>query len=265
MDIYDRMASWAAEAIVENELVNDAADWAEKHLDAETMKSVVSVAMEVVPAVGDYFGIEALKQVKEFLENPIVADLVEAAIDSAIDLAAEIGKELRLQKDDRVLAVLEADIRETDIRESEALETAIWEAEDLEAGALEDGIRGDAEKAADTIEELTVELAEAMEQEPRESEQAIEELNRQFVDEQQELIDKLGKMEKAYFDKHPDLDASQRDAAEDRFEDIRKEELDSLGGRQDARLEEVTRTQQEQRADFAELKQELDDTRDERS
>jgi hypothetical protein len=41
--------------------------------------------------------------------------------------------------------------------------------------------------------------------------------------------------------------------------------MESLGSRQDARLEDLTRTQQEQRDDRAVLKKELDDTRDERS
>jgi hypothetical protein len=264
-DIYARAAAWATVAIMENELINDGSHYAEEHVDTETLKFLVSVAMLVVPVISEHVDIEILKEFADFTEDPFVGDLVEAGIDNAIDLTAEITKEMRWQKDTRELDALEADILEADIRQSEVLEAEIREAETRAAEALETGIRADAEKAAAAIEELAVELDGAADQAARESEQAIKNLNREFVDEQQELTEKLDKMENAYFDKHPDLDAKQRDAAEDRFEDIRKEEMESLGSRQDARLEDLTRTQQEQRDDRAEQKKELDETRDERS
>ncbi|HEX5297698.1 MAG TPA: hypothetical protein VFW50_11980 [Streptosporangiaceae bacterium] len=227
---------------MESELINDAARYAQEHVDTETLKFLVSVAMLVVPVISDHVDIEIIREFDDFTADPIVGDLVEAGIDNAIDLTAEITKEMRWQKDARELDALEADILEADLRQSEVLEAEIREAETREAEALEAGIRADAEKAAAVIEELTVELAGAADQAARESEQAIMILNREFAEEQQELAGKLDKMENAYFDKHPDLDAKQRDAAEDRFEDIRKEEMESLGSRQDARLTAVPRS-----------------------
>ncbi len=265
MDIYTRAAAWATAAIMENELINDAARYLEKHVKTETVKSLVSLALLVVPEIGDHFDIGIIKDFDEFTKDPSVGDQVEAGIHNAIDLAAEITAELRWQKDDRVLENLEADILEADILASEILETQIREAEVLEAETLEAGIRADAERAAEAIEELTGKLEEAMEQEPRESEQEIAGLKREFEAEQQQLMDKIDKMEDAYFEKHPDLDENQRADAEGKFEEIRSAEMESLGDRQDARLEQLVILQQEQGDDFAEKRKELDGTRDERS
>lgn len=265
MDIYTRAAAWATAAIMKSELINDAAHYMEKHVKTETVKSLVSLAMLIVPEIGGHFDIGVIKEFGDFTQDPSVGDQVEAGIHNAIDLTAEITAEVRWQKDDRVLESLEADILEADILASEILETQIREAEALEAETLEAGIRADAEKAAETIEELTVELAEATEQEPRESEQEIAGLKREFEAEQQQLIEKIDKMEDAYFEKHPDLDENQRADAEGKFEEVRNEEMESLGDRQDAALEQLMILQQEQRDDFAEKRKELDGTRDERS
>lgn len=264
-DIYTLAAAWATAAIMENKLINDAAHYAAKHIDAETAKFITSVALLVVPEIGDHFDIGIIKEFNEFTQDPHVGDLVETAIDNAIDLAAEITKELQWQKDDRALEALEAEFLEADIRASEILETEIREAETLEAKTLEAGIRADAEKAAEAIEELSDKLEEVTEQEPRESDQEIADLMQQFESERQERIGKLDQLENAYFEKHPDLDENRRGDAEERFEEIRKGEMESLGEQQEARLEQLMTDQQEQRDNFAEARKELDGTRDERS
>jgi hypothetical protein len=264
-DIYDLAAAWATAAIMENELINDAAHYAAKHLDAETAKFITSVVLLVVPEIGDHFDIEMIKEFNDFTQDPDVGDLVETAIDNAIDLAAEITEELQWQKDDRELEALEAEFLEADIRSSKLLETEIREAEALEAETLEAGIRADAEKAAAAIEELSGKLEEVTQQEPRESEQEIADLMQQFEAERQERIDKIDQMENAYFEKYPDLDENQRGDAEERFEEIRKGEMESLGEQQEARLEQLMTDQQEQRDNFAEARKELEETRDERS
>lgn len=265
MDIYTRAAAWATAAIMENKLINDAAHYAEKRVDAETVKFLVSVAMLVVPEIGEHFDIGIIKEFHDFTEDPSVGELVETAIDYAIDLAAEFTEELQWQKDDRVLENLEAEILKADILASEILESEIREAETLEAETLQAGIRADAEKAAAAIEDLSDKLEEVTEQEPRESEQEIADLRREFEAEQQRVMDKIDKMENAYFEKYPDLDENQREDAAERFGEIRSGELESLGERQDARLDQLMTLQQEQRDNFAEARKEIDGTRDERS
>jgi hypothetical protein len=261
MDIYTRAAAWATAAIMENELINSTVGLLGKYVDADTVKFLANLASLVEPEIIGHFD----PVLKEAFDEVMVGDLIETVIENAIELGAELTGELRWQKDDRVLESLEADILEADILASEILETQIREAEALEAETLEAGIRADAEKAAETIGELTGKLEEVMEQEPRESEQEIADLKREFEAEQQQLMEKIDRMEDAYFEKHPDLDENQRADAEGKFEEIRNEEMESLGARQDSTLEQLMTLQQEQRDDFAEKRKELDGTRDERS
>jgi hypothetical protein len=263
MDIYTRAAAWATAAIMENELINDTVDYAAEYVNAETVKFLVSVSMLVVPAIGKHFGIEGIEEFDEFADA--VGDLIEIGIDNAIDLAAEFTEELQWHKDSRELEILEADILKADILKADILASEILETEIREAETLEAGIRADAEKAAEAIEELSGKLEEVTEQEPRESGQEIADLQREFEAEQQRTLDKLDKMENSYFEKYPDLDENQRGDAAERFEEIRKNEMESLGERQDAELEQLRTLQQGQRDDLAEARKEIDGTRDERS
>jgi hypothetical protein len=126
-------------------------------------------------------------------------------------------------------------------------------------------LREDGEKAAAAIEKLTAEADRAVEREPPKFEQEVADLKREFADELKERVDAIDTIEKAWLENHPDLDQKQRDDAEEKFGDIRKGELESLGSKQDARMEALVKFQQERHDDLGERKQELDETRDERS
>jgi hypothetical protein len=265
MDIYHRAAAWATAVVMESELINDAAYYMEKHVKSETVKSLVSLALLVVPVIGDHFDIGIINEFDEFTNDPSVGDQVEAAIHNAIDLTAEITAQLRWQKDDRVLESLAADILEADIVASEILETQIREAEALEAETLEAGIRADAEKAAAAIEELTVQLANVTSEQAREAEQETAALEAKFKSEQDELVSKLDGMRDKYFKNHPDLDKDQRADAEQTFKTIKDDATGALKAQQDSRLMELQAQQQDLRDNYEQARKELDETRDERA
>ncbi len=122
-------------------------------------------------------------------------------------------------------------------------------------------IKADAELAAAVIEEQTIVVEQEIAKEPGKSAAEIDALYKEFEREKKELEGKIDGLAKNYFGKHPDLSDDERTKAEDRFKDIKEEELGTLRGQQEARMEELTRTQQQQREELEERRKELEGTR----
>jgi hypothetical protein len=200
MDIYTRAAAWATAAIMENELINGTVGFLGKYVDAEDVKFLANLASLVESSAIEYID----PGLKGAFDDVVVGDLTESLIEYAMELGAEFTGGQPGQE-----------------------------------ASLDAEIKADAEQAVATIEELSDRLGEVVEQEPRESEREITDLQREFEAEQQHVMDKIDKMENAYFEKYPDLDENQRGDAAERFEEIRSGELESLGERQDARLDQM--------------------------
>jgi hypothetical protein len=136
--------------------------------------------------------------------------------------------------------------------------------QDALASALEKAIREDAEKAAATIEDLTVQLEEAISDQNKEAPQEIDELKVLFEEEQKSLQAKLEKTKDNYFEKYPDLTNDQREEAKATFKDIEDSALGALKEQQSTRMGELQMQQQDLSAYYEARRKELEGTRDER-
>jgi len=110
-----------------------------------------------------------------------------------------------------------------------------------------------------------VELEIEQSEEPDLVQEEISLLEKEFAEERKELTDKLDELEELYFENHPDLDDTQRAGAEERFDDIRKEEIAALETRQEDRSAELELFQQQRAEELQQRQREVEDTRDERS
>ena len=129
---------------------------------------------------------------------------------------------------------------------------------------LHQHVKEDAEKAAASLEDLDITLANEIERHATEAPQETDQLLAKFGQEKTELVDKLNTIEEKYFDRHPDLTEDQRVDATERFKAVKGEALGSLEAQQQVQLLELEHSQDEASRKLAEAKDEVEQTRDER-
>lgn len=175
----------------------------------------------------------------------------------------ELNEQIKKEAEDRAAADLERQVRS----DGELAAVAIEELaiEDKAAADLENQIRSDGEKAAAAIEELDVELATQIRDQPTEDEQERIKLGAMFDKEIEEKAGTLNTMEEKYFNAHPDLTADQRTDAEERFNGVRGDVLGPLEDQKQAELLQLEQMQEERRQGLMQAKQQVEQTRDERS
>jgi hypothetical protein len=197
-------------------------------------------------------------QVRE-AEEPPGKSAQEVLVQDARDLARTVKGDEERKKD---LGVLEEQLEGTE----KAAETLAERSEDkIRESAEEAGRKADAVQAAAAIEELTVKLDNVTTEQTREAEQEVAALEKEFKDEQDELVGKLHKMQDKYFENHPDLDQDQRTDAEQTFKTIEDEAIETLRVQQDSRSVELQTQQQDLRDNYEQARKELDGTRDQRT
>lgn len=227
MDYSRRAAAWVTAFVMSHPVIRDAANKLDKYVDPDTAKFMVQVALIAVPEIiGD--------------ENHEIAAII-AAVDPVLDKTTD--------------AAIEA---------TWGIALAVEETS-LEDQARAEALREDAVKAADAIEEYAVELEIEQSEEPELAKEETSVLEQEFAAERKELTDKLDELEELYFENHPELDEAGRDKAEDRFDEIRKEEIAALEERQAERSAELELFQQQRAEDLRQKQREVEDTRDERS
>jgi uncharacterized Ntn-hydrolase superfamily protein len=217
MDFSRRAAAWVTAFVMTHPAIKDAANKLDKYVDPDTAKLTIQVALIAVPEIiGDEnHGIAAIIEAV----NPVLDKMADDAIDAALGVGHTV------------------------------------EETSPEDQAIAEAIREDAVKAAEAIEEYTVELEIEQSEEPDLVQEETSLLEKEFAEERKELTDKLDELEELYFENHPDVDDTQRAGAEERFDDIRKEEIAALETRQEDRSAELELFQQQR---------EVEDTRDER-
>ncbi len=128
----------------------------------------------------------------------------------------------------------------------------------------ERAIREDAQLAADVIEQETVEVNQEISLQEAFAPAAEAKLMQEFGQKLQELEEKLDKNEERYFKKNPDLSQDERGAAEERFKEIRDQEVGALKDQQAERLAEHQKAQEANREELEKRRRELEGTRAER-
>ena len=227
MDFSRRAAALVTSYVMTHPFIKDAANRLDKYVDPDTAKFIVQVALIAVPElIGD--------------ENHEIAAIIQS-IDPVLDRTTD-----------------------TAIEATWGIALAVEETSP-EDQARAEAIREDAAKAANAIEEYAVELEIEQSEEPDLVQEETSLLEKEFAEERKELTDKLDELEELYFENHPDLDDTQRAGAEERFDDIRKEEIAALETRQEDRSAELELFQQQRAEELQQRQREVEDTRDERS
>lgn len=246
MDLSKRAAAWVTAAIKENEFLHDMTGILSDYMDVEDTKFAVHLAMKCVPyvvgLVSPGLG-EALELIGDAIDLAQLGDLVDAAVDNAIEFVA--------------LTLDDSGPPEGSM-EQEVMDILYEILEDRPELSLEEQARADAEIIAEAdvamvaVEEITVleELASDLEiLVSEEQQQDIDALQNEFEQDMKDRMETIDKMEERYFKNHPDLTKDERTEAEGRFEEIRAEEKTSLETQLTERLAEIRTPEQEPRED----------------
>jgi hypothetical protein len=231
MDIND-LFSWADD--VAASMPNSASRLAETMSDPENIRFAVNVTVKLA--------LELMPEHTELLKIAI-EKAVEYGLDKYLE-EREAGIDAALAKDENRGALIGGP--------------------ELEALILQDGIKADAQLAAAVIEKATDEVNKEISADSDRSAQEVAQLLPEFDQELQKLESKLDRNEERYFEKNPDLGQDQRGAAEERFKEIRDQEVGALKDQQAERLAELQARQEADREELEKRLRELEDTRAER-
>jgi hypothetical protein len=190
------------------------------------------------------------------------ADFLENALEGTDEAAKTLAEREEDEERQNDLELMEKQI----VRAKEAAKTLATRSEDnVRESPEKAGRTADAEMAAAAIEERSVKLANVTSEQTREARQETAALEKEFKDEQVELVGKLDGMRNKYFKNHPDLDKGQRTDAEKTFNTIKDEATEALRVQQDSRFVELQTQQQDLRDYYEQTRKELDGTRDQRA